>query len=130
MSSETGARAATRKSEGIVRATTAEALVRFLKAQWSERDGVQHRVFAGVFGILGHGNACGLGQALDEYGGGDLPFYQGKNEQAMVHAAIGYAKASNRLSMLACTASIGPGSTNMLTGAATEPVDRRSCRSR
>ncbi len=106
-----------------VRLTTAQALARFLQGQWSERDGVRRRVIPGVFGIFGHGNLLGLGQALEEEGT-DLPFYQGKNEQAMVHVAIGYAKASNRLSTLACTASIGPGSTNMVTGAATATINR------
>jgi 3D-(3,5/4)-trihydroxycyclohexane-1,2-dione acylhydrolase (decyclizing) len=76
-----------------------------------------------MFGIFGHGNVAGLGEALEEYGT-DLPFYQAKNEQSMVHAAIGFAKAKNRRSTLACTASIGPGSTNMLTGAATATVNR------
>ncbi|HEX6566861.1 MAG TPA: 3D-(3,5/4)-trihydroxycyclohexane-1,2-dione acylhydrolase (decyclizing), partial [Chthoniobacterales bacterium] len=76
-----------------------------------------------MFGIFGHGNVAGLGQALEEYGS-SLPFYQAKNEQSMVHAAIGFAKAKGRRSTLACTASIGPGSTNMLTGAATATVNR------
>lgn len=110
-------------SSATVRLTTAQAIVRFLQAQWSERDGVRRRVIPGVFGIFGHGNVFGLGQALEEVGV-DLPYYQGKNEQAMVHTALGFAKASNRLSTLACTASIGPGATNMITGAATATVDR------
>ena len=78
----------------------------------------------GVFGIFGHGNVCGLGPALEEDSGRELTFHQPKNEQAMVHAAIGFARASNLLSTLACTASIGPGSTNLLTGAATATVNR------
>jgi 3D-(3,5/4)-trihydroxycyclohexane-1,2-dione acylhydrolase (decyclizing) len=107
-----------------VRLTAAQALVRYLIAQWSERDGVRRRVIPEIFGIFGHGNVCGLGPALEEETGRRLEFRQPKNEQAMVHAAVGYARASNLLSTLACTASIGPGSTNMLTGAATATVNR------
>jgi 3D-(3,5/4)-trihydroxycyclohexane-1,2-dione acylhydrolase (decyclizing) len=108
---------------GTVRLTTAQAIVLFLQQQWSERDGVRQRAVQGVFGILGHGNVYGLGQALEELGD-DLPYYQGKNEQAMVHAAIGFAKANDRLATLACTSSIGPGATNMVTGAATATINR------
>ena len=104
--------------------TAAQALVRYLAAQWSERDGSRQRVIPAIFGIFGHGNVCGLGPALEENAGRSLRFLQPKNEQAMVHAALGYARASNLLSTLACTASIGPGSTNLLTGAATATVDR------
>jgi 3D-(3,5/4)-trihydroxycyclohexane-1,2-dione acylhydrolase (decyclizing) len=107
-----------------VRLTAAQALVRYLACQWSERDGRRRRAVPGIFGIFGHGNVCGLGPALEEESGHALPFHQPKNEQAMVHAAIGYARASNLLSTLACTASIGPGSTNLLTGAATATVNR------
>jgi 3D-(3,5/4)-trihydroxycyclohexane-1,2-dione acylhydrolase (decyclizing) len=107
-----------------VRLTAAQAVVRHLAAQWSERDGERRRVIPGIFGIFGHGNVCGLGPALEEDAGHQLAFHQPKNEQAMVHAAIGYARASNLLSTLACTASIGPGSTNMLTGAASATVNR------
>jgi 3D-(3,5/4)-trihydroxycyclohexane-1,2-dione acylhydrolase (decyclizing) len=107
-----------------VRLTAAQALVRFLGCQWSERDGVRHRAVPGIFGIFGHGNVCGLGPALEEDEGRSLSFHQPKNEQAMVHSAIGYARSSNLLSTLACTASIGPGSTNLLTGAATATVNR------
>jgi 3D-(3,5/4)-trihydroxycyclohexane-1,2-dione acylhydrolase (decyclizing) len=107
-----------------VRLTAAQALVRYLSLQWSERDGRRRRAVPGIFGIFGHGNVCGLGPALEEESGRALPFHQPKNEQAMVHAAIGYARASNLLSTLACTASIGPGSTNLLTGAATATVNR------
>jgi 3D-(3,5/4)-trihydroxycyclohexane-1,2-dione acylhydrolase (decyclizing) len=103
--------------------TTAQALVRFLAVQESERDGVRRRAIPAVFGIFGHGNVAGVGQALSEHGA-DLPFLQPKNEQAMVHAAIGYAKATRRTATLACTASIGPGATNMLTGAATATTNR------
>ena len=87
--------------------------MRYLGAQWSERDGDRRRVVPGIFGIFGHGNVCGLGPALEEDEGRALRFHQPKNEQSMVHAAIGYARASNLLSTLACTASIGPGSTNL-----------------
>ncbi len=107
-----------------VRLTAAQALVRHLAGQWSERDGVRRRVVPAIFGIFGHGNVCGLGAALEEDEGRSLAFHQPKNEQAMVHAAIGYARESNLLSTLACTASIGPGSTNLLTGAATATVNR------
>lgn len=110
-------------SEGTVRLTVGQAVVRFLASQHSERDGVRRRLVPAMFGIFGHGNVCGLGQALDEPGH-DLRFLQPKNEQAMVHAAIGYAKTQNRLATLACTASIGPGATNMITGAAAATVNR------
>src|SRR3954466_16336913 len=106
-----------------VRLTTAQALVRWLQAQHSERDGQVQRVIPAIFGIFGHGNVLGLGQAIQQEGA-ELPLYQPKHEQAMVHPAIGYAKASRRLATLACTASIGPGATNMLTGAATATVNR------
>ena len=107
----------------VVRLTVGQAIVRWLQAQHSERDGRRQRAIPAAFGIFGHGNALGLGQAFVQEGGG-LPLHQPKNEQAMVHAAIGYAKASRRLATLACTASIGPGATNMLTGAATATVNR------
>src|SRR6516225_5499562 len=99
-----------------VNLTAAQAIVLYLQHQYSELDGKLERLIFAMFGIFGHGNVAGLGEALEEYGT-DLPFYQAKNEQSMVHAAIGFAKAKNRRSTLACTASIGPGSTNMLTGA-------------
>jgi 3D-(3,5/4)-trihydroxycyclohexane-1,2-dione acylhydrolase (decyclizing) len=102
----------------------AAALVRFLAAQHLRRDGVEHRLIRGVCGIFGHGNVTGLGQALEEHGGGDLPFYQPKNEQAMVHLAVAFAKATQRLGTLACTTSVGPGATNMITGAATATINR------
>ena len=101
-----------------VRITTAAAIVRFLQNQYIRRDGVEHRLINGVFGIFGHGNVAGLGQALEEHGGAKLPFFQPKNEQAMVHTAIAYAKTKRRLGALACTTSVGPGATNLVTGAA------------
>jgi 3D-(3,5/4)-trihydroxycyclohexane-1,2-dione acylhydrolase (decyclizing) len=103
--------------------TTSQAIVLYLQNQYSEWDGDRHQLISGVFGIFGHGNVAGFGEALEEYGT-RLPFYQAKNEQSMVHAAIGFAKAKGRRATLACTASIGPGSTNMLTGAATATVNR------
>jgi 3D-(3,5/4)-trihydroxycyclohexane-1,2-dione acylhydrolase (decyclizing) len=110
-------------TDRTVRLTTAQALVRFLQAQHSERDDRVQRAIPAIFGIFGHGNVLGLGQAIAQEGH-ELPFHQPRNEQAMVHAAIGYAKASRGLATLACTASIGPGSTNMLTGAATATTNR------
>jgi 3D-(3,5/4)-trihydroxycyclohexane-1,2-dione acylhydrolase (decyclizing) len=111
-------------SEETVRLTAGQALVRYLASQRSERDGNIRRAIPAIFGIFGHGNVCGLGPALEEDAGRQLALLQPKNEQAMVHAAIGFARASNLLSTLACTASIGPGSTNLLTGAATATVNR------
>jgi 3D-(3,5/4)-trihydroxycyclohexane-1,2-dione acylhydrolase (decyclizing) len=107
--------------------TVGQAVVRFLAAQRSERDGVRHRLFEGCFGIFGHGNVAGLGQALLEAElntPGALPYRQARNEQGMVHAAAGFARMRNRLSTLACTTSIGPGATNMVTGAALATVNR------
>ena len=104
------------------RLTMAQALVQFLKNQYTERDGVEHQFFAGCFGIFGHGNVAGMGQALQQYP--DFRYYQTRNEQAMVHTAAAFAKHSNRLRTLACTSSIGPGATNMVTGAATATVNR------
>ena len=112
---------------GTVRLTVAQALVRFLAAQRHERDGAEQRLIAGCFGIFGHGNVAGVGQALLEAhatGSADLPYYLARNEQAMVHAAVGFARMRNRLQALACTASIGPGSTNMVTGAALATINR------
>jgi 3D-(3,5/4)-trihydroxycyclohexane-1,2-dione acylhydrolase (decyclizing) len=101
----------------------AQALVRFLANQYVERDGTEQRFFAGCFGIFGHGNVAGVGQALQQYSG-DIPYYQARNEQAMVHAASAYARQKNRLQTLACTTSIGPGATNMVTGAALATINR------
>lgn len=112
---------------GSTRLTVGQAIVRFLTAQHSERDGVSHRLIEGCFGIFGHGNVAGLGEALlaaELSRPGSLPYYQGRNEQAMVHAAAGFARMRNRLSTLACTSSVGPGATNMITGAALATVNR------
>ena len=106
-----------------VRLTMAQALVRFLAEQYVERDGQEQRFFAGCFGIFGHGNVAGMGQALQQYAG-ELTYYQARNEQAMVHAASAYARQKNRLGAFACTSSIGPGATNMLTGAALATINR------
>ncbi len=106
-----------------LRMTTAQAIVRFLSAQYVERDDREQRFFAGIFGIFGHGNVSGLGQALEEVGQ-DLRYYQARNEQAMVHSAAAFAKMKNRLQTFACTSSIGPGATNMVTGAACATVNR------
>ncbi|MGQ0844090.1 MAG: 3D-(3,5/4)-trihydroxycyclohexane-1,2-dione acylhydrolase (decyclizing) [Sporichthyaceae bacterium] len=109
------------------RLTVAQALVRFLSVQYSERDGRRRRLIAGCFGIFGHGNVAGVGQALLQAhatGEADLPYWLGRNEQAMVHSAVGYARMSNRLSTLACTTSIGPGATNLVTGAALATINR------
>jgi 3D-(3,5/4)-trihydroxycyclohexane-1,2-dione acylhydrolase (decyclizing) len=106
-----------------VRLTAAQALVRFLAAQHVERDGVEHRFFGGCFGIFGHGNVAGIGEALYE-SPEQLTYYQARNEQAMVHAAAGFARMKNRLGALVCTTSIGPGATNMVTGAAVATVNR------
>ncbi len=105
------------------RVTTSQALVRFLAEQHVERDGEVTPFFGGVLGIFGHGNLAGLGQALLQYQD-RIRYYQGRNEQAMVHIASGYAKMKNRLATLACTTSIGPGATNMVTGAALATVNR------
>jgi 3D-(3,5/4)-trihydroxycyclohexane-1,2-dione acylhydrolase (decyclizing) len=120
-----------------VRLTVAQATVRFLGRQWTERDGERHRLFAGCFGIFGHGNVAGIGQALLQEevlasrrsGEGqsrepDLPYVLARNEQAMVHTSVAYARQQDRLSTWVCTASVGPGSTNMLTGAALATINR------
>jgi 3D-(3,5/4)-trihydroxycyclohexane-1,2-dione acylhydrolase (decyclizing) len=105
------------------RMTVSQALVRFLAVQEVERDGERSRFFAGCFGIFGHGNLAGMGQALQQHQD-LLPFHQGRNEQAMVHIASGYARQRNRLGTYACTTSIGPGATNMVTGAALATINR------
>ncbi|HZF89963.1 3D-(3,5/4)-trihydroxycyclohexane-1,2-dione acylhydrolase (decyclizing) [Streptomyces sp.] len=105
------------------RLTVAQALVRFLAAQHTERDGERRRLIGATWGIFGHGNVAGIGQALVEYAD-VMPFHQGRNEQSMVHAAVGYARQSGRLSTHAVTTSIGPGATNLVTGAALATVNR------
>nr|MBA2516497.1 3D-(3,5/4)-trihydroxycyclohexane-1,2-dione acylhydrolase (decyclizing) [Solirubrobacterales bacterium] len=107
--------------------TVGQALVSFLANQYSERDGVEHKLIAGCFGIFGHGNVAGIGQALLQAELADpvaLPYHQARNEQGMVHAATAFARMNNRLSTFACTSSIGPGATNMVTGAALATVNR------
>lgn len=104
------------------RLTTAQAIIQFLKAQFVSRDGNRNAFFAGCFGIFGHGNVAGIGQALQQ--NPDFPYYLCRNEQAMVHTAAAFAKMSNRLRTLVCTTSIGPGATNMLTGAAGATINR------
>ncbi|MFD9000437.1 3D-(3,5/4)-trihydroxycyclohexane-1,2-dione acylhydrolase (decyclizing) [Streptomyces sp. NPDC059582] len=104
------------------RLTVAQALVRFLSAQYTERDGHRQRLIGATWGIFGHGNVAGVGQALVEYAD-DMPYFQGRNEQSMVHAAVGYARQSNRLSTHAVTTSIGPGATNLVTGAALATIN-------
>ncbi len=114
-----------------VRLTVAQALVRFLEQQYVERDGAENPFFAGCWGIFGHGNVAGVGQALLERevvsaGTGEraLRYHQARNEQAMVHASVGFARMRDRMATFACTASVGPGSTNMVTGAALATINR------
>jgi 3D-(3,5/4)-trihydroxycyclohexane-1,2-dione acylhydrolase (decyclizing) len=101
----------------------AQAVVRFLSQQRTSRDGREQPLIAGVFGIFGHGNVAGIGEALQAFRT-SMPYYLARNEQAMVHTAAAFAKMRNRLSTLACTSSIGPGATNMLTGAAGATINR------
>jgi 3D-(3,5/4)-trihydroxycyclohexane-1,2-dione acylhydrolase (decyclizing) len=105
-----------------VRLTVGQAVIRFLNAQHVERDGVTEKFFGGAFGIFGHGNVAGIGQAMLQYQD-EFPYYQGRNEQGMVHIGIGYAKMRNRMGALAVSTSIGPGATNMVTGAGTASVN-------
>src|SRR3954470_7166087 len=108
-----------------VRLTAGQAIVRFLAQQDVERDGHQQRFIAGVWGIFGHGNVAGLGQALEELGDAEeIRYYRPQNEQAQVHLATAFARHSNRLRAYACTSSVGPGALNMVTGAATATVNR------
>ncbi len=117
-------------SPKTVRLTASQAAVRFLVNQFSERDGVEQRLIAGAFGIFGHGNVAGVGQALlqneidPEPDGGSMPYIMPRNEQGMVHAATAFAKTRNRMQTMMCTSSIGPGSLNMITGAATATTNR------
>ena len=103
--------------------TVAQALIRFLAVQEVQRDDHRQRFFAGCWGIFGHGNVAGLGQALRQYED-LLPYHPARNEQGMVHAAVGYARQRNRLATFACTTSVGPGATNMVTGAALATINR------
>ena len=102
--------------------TTAQAIILFLKAQFISRDGNENAFFGGCFGIFGHGNVAGVGQALQQ--NPDFPYTLCRNEQAMVHTAAAFAKMSNRLRTLVCTTSIGPGASNMVTGAAAATINR------
>src|SRR2546427_9105404 len=104
------------------RLTMAQAVIAFLKNQYVERDGREQPFFAGCFGIFGHGNIAGIGQALQQMP--EFRYYQARNEQAMVHSAAAYAKTKNRLQTFACTSSVGPGATNMVTGAALATINR------
>ena len=105
-----------------IKLTVAQAVIKFLNQQYVARDGVEYKFFAGCFGIFGHGNVAGIGQALQQQN--DLKYYQCRNEQAMVHTAAAYAKMKNRLSTFVCTTSIGPGATNMITAAAGATINR------
>ena len=105
-------------SEKKERLTLSQAIIKFLQVQYSEYDGLEQRFIQGIWGIFGHGNVSGMSQALVEYGQ-DLPYHQPTNEQSMVHASTGFARAMRRKATMACTTSIGPGATNMITGAAT-----------
>jgi 3D-(3,5/4)-trihydroxycyclohexane-1,2-dione acylhydrolase (decyclizing) len=105
-----------------VRLTTGQAVINYLAVQHVERDGVEHRFFAGLWGIFGHGNIGGVAQAIQQVEA-DFPYYLTRNEQSMVHAAVGYAKLRNRLGAFACLSSIGPGATNMVTGAASATIN-------
>ena len=106
-----------------IRLTTGQAVVRFMMNQHVEHDGETHRFFAGCWGIFGHGNIGGVAQGLQEVGP-EFPFYLARNEQSMVHTAIGFSKMANRHRAFACLTSIGPGATNMITGAATATINR------
>ena len=112
------------RRRGTVRLTTSQALLRFLIAQYSVRDGERRRLIPGLYGIFGHGNSSGIGQAMSALPPGQLFFLEGRHEQSMVHAAAAYAKASRRTATLACTSSIGPGALNMLVGAAGANLNR------
>src|SRR3954449_4178037 len=110
-----------------VNMTVAQAMVRFLSVQFSESDGVEQKLFAGCFGIFGHGNVAGFGQALLQAELEEpeaLPYVLGRNEQAMVHSAAAYARMKDRLQTWAVSSSVGPGATNMVTGAALATINR------
>ena len=106
-----------------IRLTMAQAGIKFLNQQYVSRDGHEQPFIAGVWGIFGHGNVAGIGQALEELKD-EVAYHRPPNEQGMVHAAAAYAKMKNRLQTFACTSSIGPGATNMITGAAMATVNR------
>jgi 3D-(3,5/4)-trihydroxycyclohexane-1,2-dione acylhydrolase (decyclizing) len=105
------------------RLTMAQALIKYMSVQYVARDGLENPFFAGVWGIFGHGNVAGIGQALQQYSD-IMPYHQSRNEQAQVHTAVAYAKHKNRMQTFACTSSIGPGATNMVTGAALATINR------
>ncbi|HNP34777.1 MAG TPA: 3D-(3,5/4)-trihydroxycyclohexane-1,2-dione acylhydrolase (decyclizing) [Woeseiaceae bacterium] len=109
--------------KGKIRLTTAQALIRYLAAQYTEIDGAPQQLLRGIFAIFGHGNVAGIGEALEDMQA-EMPVYRAHNEQAMAHAAIAYAKASKRRRLMACTTSVGPGATNMVTAAAVAHVNR------
>ena len=98
--------------------SVAQALIKFINQQYVSIDGTERKLFKGIFTLFGHGNVLGLGQALEE-NSGDLEVYQGRNEQGMAHAATAFAKQNHQKQLIACTASVGPGSANMITAAAT-----------
>lgn len=109
------------------RMTVSQALVEFLGHQWTVDGSIRERTIAGMFGIFGHGNVAGIGQALKQYNVDQpdlMPFYQARNEQAMVHQSVGYARMHRRRGTYASTASVGPGATNLLTGAALATTNR------
>ena len=105
-----------------IRLTVAQAVIKYLNQQYVEREGKENKFFAGCFGILGHGNVAGMGQAIQQQN--DFKYYQCRNEQSMVHTAAAYAKMKNRLSTFICTTSICPGATNMITAAAGATINR------
>ncbi len=110
-------------TQNTIRLTMSQALVKYLANQYVARDGSENRFFAGVWGIFGHGNVAGVGQALEQYAP-ELRYYQCRNEQAQVLTSVAYAKHRNRLATFACASSIGPGASNMITGAAVATVNR------
>ncbi|MEM7118273.1 MAG: 3D-(3,5/4)-trihydroxycyclohexane-1,2-dione acylhydrolase (decyclizing) [Chloroflexota bacterium] len=111
------------QNQETIRLTMGQALIKFLQVQYTEYDGEEQRFIPAIWGIFGHGNVSGLSQALWEYGD-ELPYYQPTNEQSMVHAASGFSRTKLRMQTYACTTSIGPGATNMITGAATAHINR------
>src|SRR5258708_839860 len=123
MLTEVGGRDMSNGQRQIWQLTVGQAIVKYLQVQYSERDDHQRRLIPAMFGIFGHGNVAGFGQAL-QANASQMPFYRPNNEQSMVHTASGFARASRRLATLACTSSIGPGATNMITGAATATINR------